>query len=84
MQTTIACANTCMPNAQQRQKHFYDKRYHPSVFNVRAEVLLATMYLYLRTAGMRKLIPRRFGPKKNGLHEQHRLQFGFARLHASG
>ena len=42
MQTTIARAKTCMLDAQQRQKHCYDKRHVPSVFDVGAQVLLAT------------------------------------------
>ncbi len=64
MQTTIARAKTCMLNAQQRQKHYYDKRHVPSVFEVGAEVLLATTNLHLRTTGTRKLIPRWVGPFK--------------------
>ena len=64
MQTTIARAKTCMLNAQQRQKHYYDKRHVPSVFDVGAEVLLATTNLHLRTTGTRKLIPRWVGPFK--------------------
>ena len=64
MQTPIAHAKTCMLNAQQRQKHYYDKRHVPSVFEVGAEVLLATTDLHLRTTGTRKLIPRWVEPFK--------------------
>ena len=51
-----------MPNAQQRQKHYYDKRHVPSVFEVGTQVLLATTNLHLQTTGTRKLIPRWIGP----------------------
>ncbi len=51
-------------NAQQRQKHYYDKRHVLSVFDVRAEVLLATTNLHLRITGTHKLIPRWVGPFK--------------------
>ena len=64
MQTTSARAKACMLNAQQRKKHHYDKRHVPSVFEVRAEVLLATTTLHLRTTGTRKLIPRWIKPFK--------------------
>ena len=64
MQTTIARANTRMLNAQQRHKHYYDKRHVPSVFDVGAEVLLATTNLHMRTTGTRKLIPGWVGPFK--------------------
>ena len=62
LQQTIARAKRCMLNAQQRQKHYYDKRHVPSVFQVGTQVLLATTDLYLRTTGTRKLIPRWVGP----------------------
>ncbi len=55
MQTTIARAKTCVLNAQQRQKHYYDKRHVPSVFDGGAEVLLAITNLHLRTTGTRSL-----------------------------
>ena len=62
LQETIARAKRCMLNAQQRQKHYYDKRHVPSVFEVGTQVLLATTNLHLRTTGTRKLIPRWVGP----------------------
>ncbi len=64
MQSTMTHAKTCMLNAQQRQKHYYDKRHVPSVSEVGAEVLLATTDLHLRTTGTRKLIPRWDAPFK--------------------
>ncbi len=64
MQTTIARARTCMLNAQQRQKPYYDRKHVPSVFDVAADVLLATTNLHLRTTGTRKLIPRWVEPFK--------------------
>ena len=62
MQTTIARAKTCMLNAQQRQKHYYDRRHVPYVCDAGAEVLLATTILHLRTTGTRKLTSRWVGP----------------------
>jgi len=59
---TIARAKRCMLNAQQRQKQYYDKKHVPSVFDLGAQVLLATTNLNLRVSGTRKLIPRWVGP----------------------
>jgi len=58
MQNTVACAKTCMLNAQQREKHYCDKRHVLSALDIGAEVLLATTSLHLRITGTHKLIPR--------------------------
>ena len=64
MQSIIARAKRCMLNAQQRQRHYYNQKHVPSVFEVDSQVLLATTNQHLRTTGTRKLIPRWVGPFK--------------------
>jgi len=66
MQSTIAHAKSCMLNAQQRQEQYYDRRHGPSLFDVGADVLLATTHLHqnLRTIGTRKPVLRWVGPSK--------------------
>ena len=64
MQTTLARAKTCMLAAQQRQKHYYDKRHMLAEIAVGSNVLLATTNLHLKTVGTCKLIPRWVGPFK--------------------
>ena len=67
MQNTVACAKTCVLNAQQRQKHYYDKWHvlSDSVFDIGAEVLLAITNLHLRTTGTHKLILKWVRPCKD-------------------
>ena len=64
MQTTLAGAKSCLLAAQQRRKHYYDRRHMPAEIAIGSDVLLATNNLHLKKVGTRKLIPRWVGPCK--------------------
>ncbi|MGH3053950.1 MAG: chromo domain-containing protein, partial [Gaiellaceae bacterium] len=57
-------AKRCLEAAQQRQKHYADKRRRPAEFAVGNEVLLSTRNITLKGPGTKKLMPRFIGPFK--------------------